>query len=220
MNTNISDVAIKPIKVQPQPHERKSSATSKRLSKQGSISTNSASEVYYGDSNVSVPFRWESSPGTPKINMGERRPLPPLTPPPSYLSSPARKSVKKHHSEDNYTNSGGILHNALPKINLIRKSPMHSLSVSSSSSSSSSSSVSSSPWSSSRSVRSSPCTPEPGAGRRKLAFHLGRKDADEDDVEDEEEHLAKLCFGIAGRSNTTKRGCSANFIKLLLGQHA
>lgn len=211
MNTNISDVAIKPIKVKPQPHERKSSATSKRLSKQGSISTNSASEVYYGDSNVSVPFRWESSPGTPKINMGERRPLPPLTPPPSYLSSPARK--------DNYTNSGGILHNVLPKINLIRKSPMHSLSVSSSSSSSSSS-VSSSPWSSSRSVRSSPCTPEPGAGLRKLAFHLRRKDADEEDVEDEEEHLAKLCFGIAGRSNTTKRGCSANFIKLLLGQHA
>ncbi|EPS67185.1 hypothetical protein M569_07593, partial [Genlisea aurea] len=41
--------------------------------------------LYYGDGSgsVSVPFQWESQPGTPKHTMS-CRPLPPLAPPPPY----------------------------------------------------------------------------------------------------------------------------------------
>ncbi|WCJ34981.1 hypothetical protein M5689_016255 [Euphorbia peplus] len=40
----------------------------------------------YCGSPVSVPFIWESQPGTPKFSSSKNTPLPPLTPPPSYFS--------------------------------------------------------------------------------------------------------------------------------------
>ncbi|KAL7107511.1 hypothetical protein ACP275_06G059000 [Erythranthe tilingii] len=43
--------------------------------------------LYYGGAAGSVPFTWESQPGTPKHAFNDN-PLPPLTPPPSYMSSP------------------------------------------------------------------------------------------------------------------------------------
>lgn len=75
--------------------------------------TNSFSEVYYGDTSVTIPFRWESQPGTPKIKFPER-PLPPLTPPPSYLCTPPKKYSKSH---SNSRSSGSILHTVFPKLN-------------------------------------------------------------------------------------------------------
>lgn len=186
--------------------------------------SNSSNEVYYADSSAGIPFRWESRPGTPKVKLSERerRPLPPLTPPPSYLCSPARISVKKHPSEaptPTTANPSSILQTVLPKLNVIKKSNAQS-------SPSSSSSSSSSPWSSSRSVRSSPFTPKPAGGkqRRKLSFHSWRKDVEGDEDEGYVFHVSSLCFGgVGGRcssnSVTPSRG-SANLLNLLLKESA
>ncbi|KAL1542077.1 hypothetical protein AAHA92_26216 [Salvia divinorum] len=56
--------------------------------------------LYYGGAAGSVPFLWESQPGTPKHKLSDG-PLPPLTPPPQYrpstlASSPSLK--KKNYS--------------------------------------------------------------------------------------------------------------------------
>lgn len=221
MRTTISesDVPKNPIKVK---SEAKSSSSSRYLKKQASIS-NSSGEVYYGDSSVAIPFRWESQPGTPKVRLSERRPLPPLTPPPSYQCSPARNSVKKHPVEAATANSSSRI---LPKLNLIKKSNVQSSPSLSSSSSSSSSSLSSSPWSSSRSVPSSPFTPKfAGGGKgRKLSFYARRRDDEDDEDEGYEFHVSSLCFGGGvGRSssnNIRSRGGSASLIKLLLRDSA
>lgn len=60
--------------------------------------------LYYGVATGSVPFVWESQPGTPKHKFGggsgSGGPLPPLTPPPQYMSSPlASPSLKKSRSK-------------------------------------------------------------------------------------------------------------------------
>uniref|UniRef100_A0A7N0SVF3 Uncharacterized protein n=1 Tax=Kalanchoe fedtschenkoi TaxID=63787 RepID=A0A7N0SVF3_KALFE len=51
---------------------------------------NPSFRVYYGGSTGSVPFTWETTPGTPKhalfLDGGDRAVLPPLTPPPSFFS--------------------------------------------------------------------------------------------------------------------------------------
>lgn len=55
--------------------------------------------LYYGGGG-SVPFTWESQPGTPKQTSEDRARAPPLTPPPSYqLGSPRTDHPlrKKHH---------------------------------------------------------------------------------------------------------------------------
>ncbi|KAF8018739.1 hypothetical protein BT93_H3594 [Corymbia citriodora subsp. variegata] len=43
----------------------------------------------HGGTAVSVPFTWESQPGTPKVRFRNDA-VPPLTPPPSYFYTPAR----------------------------------------------------------------------------------------------------------------------------------
>jgi len=53
--------------------------------------------LYYGGSSGSVPFTWESQPGTPKqypiLTSGPNSlPLPPLSPPPSYQFTPSPKT--------------------------------------------------------------------------------------------------------------------------------
>ncbi|XP_057781186.1 uncharacterized protein LOC130999617 [Salvia miltiorrhiza] len=55
--------------------------------------------LYYGGAAGTVPFLWESQPGTPKHKLSDG-PLPPLTPPPQHQSSPlASPSMKKKHSK-------------------------------------------------------------------------------------------------------------------------
>ncbi|KAK9061020.1 hypothetical protein SSX86_018200 [Deinandra increscens subsp. villosa] len=58
--------------------------------------------LYYGSASAgSVPFMWESQPGTPKHALTQSS-LPPLTPPPSYQQSNQRYNssmqVTNHHS--------------------------------------------------------------------------------------------------------------------------
>ncbi|KAL3517977.1 hypothetical protein ACH5RR_020566 [Cinchona calisaya] len=239
MHTAISDVPIKPIKVKSEAKLYSSGGTCRHPSRQTSMS-NSSNEVYYGDSSVAIPFRWESQPGTPKVKLSERRPLPPLTPPPSYLcTSPANARahsvLKKHPAAEAATNNNNgsrILHTLLlPKLNLIKKSNVQS-SPSLSSSSSSPSSSSSSPWSSSSSrvsVRSSPFTTPKSAGgqqRKRLSFSSSRKKDKENDDDDDvyESLVSRLCFGIPRNSSNNNisrsHGGSASLFKLLLTESA
>ncbi|XP_050218251.1 uncharacterized protein LOC126669013 [Mercurialis annua] len=64
------------------------------LSKETSMA-NPSFRVYHGGIAVTVPFTWESQPGTPKHSLSEAT-LPPLTPPPSYFSNAKQRPVKKH----------------------------------------------------------------------------------------------------------------------------
>ncbi|KAF5771168.1 hypothetical protein HanRHA438_Chr14g0679101 [Helianthus annuus] len=96
--------------------------------------------LYYGSASAgSVPFMWESQPGTPKHTLAESS-LPPLTPPPSYYQKyDSSMQVTNQHSS---TRSGFFrtifLHSSRKKN--IAVPPSSSLSSSSISSSSSSSS--------------------------------------------------------------------------------
>ncbi|CAN6337999.1 unnamed protein product [Urochloa humidicola] len=65
--------------------ERAAMVSRRLLSKDpSSVSSNPSFRVYYGVASAgSVPFLWESAPGTPKNSVSDTT-LPPLTPPPSY----------------------------------------------------------------------------------------------------------------------------------------
>lgn len=161
--------------------------------------TNSSSEVYYGGAPVGIPFSWESQPGTPRVEFRDY-PLPPLTPPPSYLSSSAKKPTKKESKHN-------LFHNVLPKLSWRKTSNPPSPS----------SSFSSSPRSRSRSVPSSPLT-TPNTKRQSnpsLAFHLRAKE--EDQVGSP---VSTLCFGFGRGTNARSRGFSSNIVKVLLGELA
>uniref|UniRef100_A0ACD5WC78 Uncharacterized protein n=1 Tax=Avena sativa TaxID=4498 RepID=A0ACD5WC78_AVESA len=72
--------------------ESTGSMASRLLASDASLS-NPSFRNYYGVAAAgSVPFLWESAPGTPKTGISSAE-LPPLTPPPSYYSKP--KSSKK-----------------------------------------------------------------------------------------------------------------------------
>lgn len=142
---------------------------------------------YHGGVSVSVPFRWESEPGTPKI-MFKENPLPPLTPPPSYYSqkTPSRSSKKSSmsHILDIWPKRGN---RKSVKSSGVPSSPVFSYSSSSSSGSS-------------FSTPASPVGP--------LKFQRRSQDFDKDGG------ISSLCFG--GGANPRFRGCYASMIKVLL----
>ncbi|KAI5679794.1 hypothetical protein M9H77_01021 [Catharanthus roseus] len=197
MQTKITNSSIKPIKT-----KSEEIYAARLLSREMSLN-NSSSEVYYGGNSVAIPFRWESQPGTPKVKFPEK-PLPPLTPPPSYLSSPAKKNyVAKKHSKSN-----NFLHAVFPKLINQRKNQFLSSSPAAASSSLSWSSSSSS---SSISVPSSPnFTPRSARGHEKLSAVRLSFDSRAEEV-DHESPVSTLCFGNRG-------GYSSRVIKLLLGE--
>ncbi|KAF8704879.1 hypothetical protein HU200_031119 [Digitaria exilis] len=163
--------------------------------------------VYYGVASAgSVPFMWESQPGTPKNDAISTATLPPLTPPPSYYTAAQshRRSSdsavtsgagggKKHSTTKQYMS---FLSTILPKIILHRRRSGRSSSSSSgspSAASSCSSSSSSSAFSSSASVsfRSAQSPAACSSMRRRVyAFSVG----DAGDGEEEEERPAATCF--------------------------
>ncbi|KAL5710084.1 hypothetical protein ACHQM5_020691 [Ranunculus cassubicifolius] len=106
---------------------------SRLLSKETSV-TNPSFRVYYGGSSGTIPFVWESQPGTPK-NKSSDTSLPPLTPPPSYQFNPKKDTTKK-------SSNFKLIHTIFPRLNGKKShvSPSYSASTSSSSSSSRSSS--------------------------------------------------------------------------------
>lgn len=67
---------------------------SKLMSKDSSVA-NSSSRIYYrSDLSSSIPFTWETRPGTPKHPINDNT-IPPLTPPPSYLSNSNSTQISK-----------------------------------------------------------------------------------------------------------------------------
>ncbi|XP_021995146.1 uncharacterized protein LOC110892149 [Helianthus annuus] len=108
---------------------RLSITTSKHLTSEMS-KHNSSLEVYYGGAPVAVPFKWESQPGTPRVCFHET-PLPPLTPPPSYLFNSPKTPNKKMSKP-----KGGILQDVLHMLTSTRKNHNSLVSPASSESSS------------------------------------------------------------------------------------
>lgn len=62
---------------------------------------NPSFRVYYGGAPGSVPFTWESEPGTPKHKLSHIS-LPPLTPPPSYYSNHNTKNHSRKYSRTKF----------------------------------------------------------------------------------------------------------------------
>ncbi|XP_047337105.1 uncharacterized protein LOC124940628 [Impatiens glandulifera] len=113
----------------------------KLLSKNDILTTAPSFRIYYGGVSGSVPFLWESEPGTPK-HSATSLPLPPLTPPPSYYYQNSTGSKK--HGFTRYN----LLRNLWSKISFVKEhksSPVVDYSSSISSSSSSAGSYASAP---------------------------------------------------------------------------
>ncbi|GER55739.1 hypothetical protein STAS_33426 [Striga asiatica] len=118
--------------INPDFHQKPLSLHNKLLSKETSKS-NPSFRIYYGELPSSVPFTWETIPGTPKhhhASAGDHHIPPPLTPPPSYHAH----SNSLRASSENPSRPKILFQNLLRHIN--PKKP--SLGSSSSSSSSSS----------------------------------------------------------------------------------
>lgn len=169
---------------------------SRLLSKESSKGEASFRVLYYGGNSGSIPFTWESRPGTPKHTFADNS-LPPLTPPPSYqLSSPRMKTMQKHSKPS-------FLSSIFPRISW-KKSASKSASFSSSSLSHSSSSHYSSYSLPSTPMNAYASRRNNGMQRSRSAIHFG---LDEDDDHD---HMSTsptstLCFG-AGTKCVGKSG--------------
>ncbi|KAI4356126.1 hypothetical protein L6164_000172 [Bauhinia variegata] len=146
---------------------------------------------------VTVPFVWESEPGTPKFTFSEQT-LPPLTPPPSYFFETHIRKPEKKRSRSK------LLSTLFPKLNL-KKTLL--------SSSPSSLSTTSSTWSLSDS--SNKAIPMARMERRRRfssldsSFDFRGYEEEEQDDNDVTSSNSTLCFGIRRRSNsdTGFRGC-------------
>ncbi|OMO67762.1 hypothetical protein COLO4_30002 [Corchorus olitorius] len=168
---------------------------SRLLSKENSVA-NPSFRVYYGGVPRSVPFMWESQPGTPKHAFSDTS-LPPLTPPPSYYSNSGSAKPTKKHSRS------GLLHALFPKIISLKKS---AVAASPSSSALSSSSSSSSSLSSSLFLAMS--SPKKYYKRNRFSsFDSSRVDDEEDAAV--ESPTSTLCFAINGKRSIGNklRGC-------------
>ncbi|RCV24822.1 hypothetical protein SETIT_5G117300v2 [Setaria italica] len=171
--------------------------------------------VYYGVASAgSVPFMWESQPGTPKNDAVSTATLPPLTPPPSYYT--ARQQVTHHRHHKSSAGGGGKKHSKqymslfsaiLPKIILHRRSSRSSSSGSPSASSCSSSSSAFSSAASSASSLSFRSAQSPAAcssmRSRVYAFSLGDAAVDSED----ERPPAPACFSVRHESFRAFKGC-------------
>ncbi|XP_062183033.1 uncharacterized protein LOC133887122 [Phragmites australis] len=171
-----------------------SKVSSKLFSRESSAAAPSF-RVYYGVASAgSVPFLWESQPGTPK-NAISTATLPPLTPPPSYYTA-KQASTKKSSTITATTGKKQSKHSIFSSI--LSKIILHRRSRSSSSSSPSSSSCSSSSWSSAsfHGAQSPACS---SMRSRVHAFSVG------DDSEEEQE--TPTCFSVRHESFRAFMGC-------------
>ncbi|CAK8537938.1 unnamed protein product [Lathyrus sativus] len=90
--TNPSNFLHKPSPIIEQRQENKTMmCLDKQLQRQ--LSNNISNEDYHGNKFASIPFVWESQPGTPK-HRSNANSLPPLTPPPSYFQNANKKPIK------------------------------------------------------------------------------------------------------------------------------
>ena len=165
---------------------------SRLLSKESSMA-NPSLRVYYGGVSGSVPFTWESQPGTPKHPFSESA-LPPLTPPPSYYSKEKKPSKKQSRSN--------LLHSIFPKMN---KSSNPKKELSSPSLSSSCSSWSTSP----RSLSVSGSLTPNFTRRRQCCSSRSSFEYEEEAVSP----TSTLCFRMGGGRGGLRRRCSIVVVK-------
>lgn len=149
-------------------------------------------EDYHAGVSASVPFMWESEPGTPKANFREHGALlSPLTPPPSYFSSNAHTPLASRHNSKPSSRTN-FLNTVFRKLSA--KPTLQPLSPGSSSSSSASSR-------------------ETGRGASpigRLSFD-SKADDDDDEEENVESPVSTLFFG---RGGATDKGCYPKLVKV------
>lgn len=234
LTSRTSDLTNKSLKISSHPKEHhhhkffsKRLITRDQLSMAANNNINLSSfEDYHGGSSVSVPFIWESQPGTPKVKFRDNpaNNLPPLTPPPSYRYSPVTQRSSPYNN---------ITRKTSPKANILqtifspkqfaaarrkRFPPSPSLSPSSSSSSPrSNSSVSSSPV-----VSKTPSLKSRGWRMNIISSPRLSVDSrvDGGDHEDEDQEygspVSTLCFGRGVANTRSRSGCYSSLIKVLL----
>ncbi|OEL29931.1 hypothetical protein BAE44_0009050 [Dichanthelium oligosanthes] len=111
--------------------EERATMASRLLSKDPSSVSNPSFRVYYGVASAgSVPFMWESAPGTPKNSISDTT-LPPLTPPPSYYSNKgvAKTKFSKSQSSKKLVSSSkpaSFVQSILPKLRRSHTMPSRS----------------------------------------------------------------------------------------------
>ncbi|KAI6687002.1 hypothetical protein NL676_032915 [Syzygium grande] len=149
-----------------------------------------------GGTTVSIPFTWESQPGTPKVRFCDDA-VPPLMPPPSYFYTPARDT-----NDSKQRRKTKFLSTILPKFR--SSSPASPTSSSSSSSPSSWSSV--------------PPSPAVGGHARTSTSRLSLPTRVGKWEEELEDHGPTPCFGFGRRgTNARPRGCYLAMIRVLRG---
>lgn len=175
----------------------------------GFIAVAKSLEDYHGGASASVPFTWESQPGTPKDKFSETtNSLLPLTPPPAAYYSGATKQPAVRKSS-----RPPLLHTIFAKRNAW-KSRLEPSSPDSSSPSSSSSS-SSSPSPSYSDVPSSPITALTSHHRRRLLSYDSMVDGEDEDYESPA--VSGLLFSRGVNNRTRLRGgCCSSISKVLL----
>ncbi|KAG2620107.1 uncharacterized protein LOC120665891 [Panicum virgatum] len=111
--------------------EERATMASRLLSKDPSSVSNPSFRVYYGVASAgSVPFMWESAPGTPKNSISDTT-LPPLTPPPSYYTNKgaAKTMFSKSRSSKKLLSSSkpaSFVQSILPKLRRSHTMPSRS----------------------------------------------------------------------------------------------
>lgn len=185
-----------------------------RLMSKESSKANSSSRVYYGGASGSVPFTWESQPGTPKHTLfNDNCTLPPLTPPPSYQSISKSNTLQK---SDKPNNTNSLLSNIFPRLIRSKKNHIHgSPSSSSSWSCTSSSSSFSSSSHSSTSKKSKFYRRNFTLTRLPMNMHFGMDGEDADDEDDLGSPTSTLCFiGHNKRRSLSKNGGCYSMMKM------
>ncbi|KAL3524039.1 hypothetical protein ACH5RR_016873 [Cinchona calisaya] len=195
------------------------------LSKETSSSKKGESSfrvLYYGGAKGSIPFTWESQPGTPKHPFSDNYYVPPLTPPPSYQFSTPRsmKTMQNHHSKKpNFFHSIFARISSSSSSSFLKKSANSksaSLSTSSSSSYSSSYSLPSTPMNKYASRRNS--NNDNGSLHKSIsAIHFGLYEDDDPDhqISSGTSPTSTLCFG-GGIKGAGKFGSSYPLKKAFL----
>lgn len=176
-------------------------------------------EDYHTGVPASVPFVWESEPGTPKNKDKEKEKkdkfdddggvVSPLTPPPSYFSPSPRHRHSRPLSLRNNSKSSSrtnFLNNVFRKLS-VKAASLQPPSLPSSSSSSSSSSLSSS-------TMTTPTSSRRERGRR-LSFEWKLDDQEEEEEEEEETNneespVSTLFFG----RRVNGQGCCPKLVKV------
>ncbi|KAL6980812.1 hypothetical protein U1Q18_022450 [Sarracenia purpurea var. burkii] len=160
------------------------------FSQAGDTAEESFRVLYYGGAAGAVPFTWESQPGTPKHrHFSDTSSLPPLTPPPSYQSSPKTKILQKQRSKPSFLFTI-FRRSSTSKKNHVSLTALSSSSVSSSCSSGSysSSSTPMSPFGHRRS-----CTLR--SSRSTVCFGVDEDEEDEIGAGAGRSPTSTLCFG-------------------------